>query len=102
MQNGSYQGAPSEEDYFLNRVPTHFNEPIFIRRRRQAAAVRQKLADNSEHQEIEAGGVQNAVELSDCGEQGLDLDSDIAVDESKPVEHVSKANFGGRFTRRKN
>ncbi|KAN0114739.1 hypothetical protein V8E51_004283 [Hyaloscypha variabilis] len=102
LQNGSYQGAPSEEDYFLNRVPAHFTEPIFIRRKKQAAAVRQKLTDSSEHQEIVAGGIRNAVELSDGEEQGLDLDPDIAEDESKPVEHVSKANFGGRFTRREN
>jgi hypothetical protein len=70
----------------------------YLHPQEETAAVRQKLTDSSEHQEIVAGGIRNAVELSDGEEQGLDLDPDIAEDESKPVEHVSKANFGGRFT----
>ncbi|KAE9379403.1 hypothetical protein N431DRAFT_397757 [Stipitochalara longipes BDJ] len=101
LQHGSYQGAPSEEDYFFHRVPAHLTEPIFIRRRRQGTVV-QRLADIPEYQNVVASGASKEAGLSDGQELALDLDSDIAVDESKQGEHhVSKANFGGRFTRRK-
>jgi len=102
MQNGSYEGAPSEEEYFLHRVPTHLTEPVYARRRRQAAAVRQRLADSPEHQDAVMGGFRNEVEVCDGDELSLELPPDIAFDESKPAEHqLSNANFGGRFTRRK-
>ena len=102
LQNGSYQGAPSEEEYFLHRVPTQLTEPVYVRRRRQATALRQKLADNLEHPESVMGGTRNEAEARDGEEMALDLPPDIAADESKALEqHVSNANSGGRFTRRK-
>ena len=50
LQNGPYEGEPSEEDYFLHRVPGKLNVPISVRRYRksQATAARQRAVDNSE------------------------------------------------------
>jgi hypothetical protein len=104
LQNGSYQGEPSEEDYYFHRVPAQLNEPISVRkyRHREATAARQRSIDSPGDRKVTAHGGGKETESSDGEDQALDLDSDIIVDESKPAEHhVSKANFGGRFARRK-
>jgi len=42
------------------------------------------------------------VELNDVDDSGLLYpDSEIAVDKSEAEKHVSKANLGGRFSRRR-
>jgi hypothetical protein len=104
LQNGSYQGEPSEEDYYFHRVPAQLNEPISVRKYRhgEATAARQRSIDSPGDRKVVAHGGGKETESSGGEDQALDLDSDIIVDESKPAEHhVSKANFGGRFARRK-
>lgn len=70
--------------------------------KRQATAARQRAIGNSEDRAVVVLGVGKEVESSDGEASALDPGSDIVVDESKPEKHyVSQANFGGRFSRRK-
>ena len=74
-------------------------EPVFLRKARKGranAALKEPL-EIPEDQEIVLREVEKNAEASD----GEEINSDIVVDESKAEEYVSRANFGGRFTRKK-
>ena len=96
LRDVPYQGEPSEEDYYFYRVPTHLLETI-KQRRRKTNAIRKEPLDNPDDREVVKFEVGKDTEMND----GEEVDSDIVVDESKPEEHISGANVGGRFTRRR-
>jgi hypothetical protein len=99
LQNGPYQGEPSEEDYHFHRVPPQLSEPVFLRkcRKRRVNAVPKEWLDAPEARGFVAHDVGKYAEQSD----GEEVDSDIVVDDSKQEEHVSSTNFGDRLWGRK-